>query len=1209
MPQGEGTDPGLLRSIGEIALNALQRPREETRMTLLPDDSPAPPRALRANEEYIRVKLMAAHLPYTRKFLTAYQPLVYAGVGLGEVADDTAEFAKVVSAGRNAEGLAGADRATLSEVTLLEASPYIGSFSLAFGLLSVRSSERARKVLERIAELSTTAAAPLIGEAAKAVGALARSVDLLTLDGSFVEVGLMTNKPSPLTGLYALYADRGREDEDIKFGFRNGRLINASTTRPLRRPYIVISVEGVDRRPDAAMIPRVKKAMDRVLDVIDGGGYTEDAVRELMKHYAGAVAMCPDLLSVDRDHLIEAANKVFARFRAARAQFDAGQKLESVSGAEGGTALQKPPRPKVEDVVADALSARFGGTATLVSTATRKDNLPVAARKLKKAVRDGDFAALGGHTQACLDAIRSDQPPLDPGLVRDVLFALRRVRRFSDMKQVAQALDAADVKRPVYMRLHAQALIELGEAAAAEAVLNQAEALARKGGDDTERAEVFGLLGRIQKDRFVALKDGKDRRARQDALDRAIDFYRRGERISNNPSDFYHAVNWMALAHAGRAAGLRVAQAGKIARIAKRILTYVDQRYPNTQAWDAANAAEASLARGDYASAEKWLDRYVGVAHGDGFALNSTLRQITTLWGIGLDHKLGAMVQPLQLAALGADNGATKLGSAQARDLLKKPPSKERMEALFAGEAGMAVQRAYRALGLARFVGKVLHGEDTPLGTGFLVRAMDLLPGGTDAEASKKELLKSVGLDDGWLFLTNAHVVSPLGEGSSIPPDEAVVDFQMVEGPRRFRVKRLIWTSPIPEHDCTVLQLDSYPSFADGAAPTFAAQLPQCVPEDADVEAKKARPRVLVLGHPAGRELEVTFDNNLMIAHNGPPPGQTYTGAPVKVHYRAPTEGGSSGSPVFDARTLQLLAIHHMGAVAPLNPAISAEGYQANEGLSLRAITYAFETNLRQKTGAVLPASAPSSTALPTGVQAEPAFESLRGYGEWEEGPALEGLLEASNRRLPDICSDFIVGFEISSGAYYRKFLQSPCWPGGESGLTIGVGYDLRHASADEFRRHWKVHLAADVIDRLVAYCLMAEVDQSKRKLAVDALNDVLVPLEAAMAVHRDVMMPKYILKTERCFENTADLNDISMGALVSLVFNRGSGLGPDDKRREMRTIAAHMKARTFDAIPAEIRAMKRIWEGKPKLQGLLVRRDKEAAFFEEGLKQATPTV
>jgi hypothetical protein len=71
-------------------------------MSMLPDDSPTPPRALRANEEYIRVRLMPAHLPYTCRFLTSCQPLVYAGVGLGEAADDTAEFAEVVSSGRSA---------------------------------------------------------------------------------------------------------------------------------------------------------------------------------------------------------------------------------------------------------------------------------------------------------------------------------------------------------------------------------------------------------------------------------------------------------------------------------------------------------------------------------------------------------------------------------------------------------------------------------------------------------------------------------------------------------------------------------------------------------------------------------------------------------------------------------------------------------------------------------------------------------------------------------------------------------------------------------------------------------------------------------------------------------------------------------------------------------------------------------------------------
>lgn len=1202
MSKGGGAGGEILRSIGEIALNALQSPRQETRMTLLQGEAMPPPRSLRANEEYVRVRLMAAHLPYTRKLLTTYEPLVYAGVALGETAQENAEFAKAVSSGHSTEGLRGADRATLSEVTLMEPSPYLGSLSLAVGLISVRSSERARKLMERVRELSEKAAAPLIGDAAKAVGALANTLELLTLDGSYVEVGLMTSKPSLTTGYYALYADRGRKDEDVKFDFREGRLVDAATGKNVSRPYIVLSIEGVDRRPDAAKIPRIRKAMERVLAVIDGGGYTEEAVRGVMREYADAVTFCPDLLPVDRDYLIDAATRRFADFRRTRQLFESTRGLESAAGQT------RPAIPTVEDVVADALEQRFGPHNSAVQTAARQNKLAGAVRRLQASVREGDFAALGDQVRECLDAIRSDAPPIDPGLIKEVLLCLRRVRRYDDMKAVVQACDRADLKRPLFMRLHAQALIELGDAAAAEPMLKQAEDLARRMKDDTERGEIFGLLGRIQKDRFVALAHGRDKRARQNALTQAINFYREGERISNIDSDFYHAVNWMALAHAGRAAGLRVGDAGKITRIARRILDYVDSRYPNTQPWDAANAAEASLALGHHAEAEKWLDRYVMVAHGDSFALNSTLRQVTTLWGIGPDHKHAAIVQALQLAALGTTNAATRVNPTAARQLMNRPLPPQRLEALFSGEAGMAVERAYKALGLSRFVGKVLYGQETALGTGFLVRASDLLPGGPDADAAKSAVLKKAGVEGKWLFLTNAHVISTTGEANAIPPEEALVEFQMADPARKYRVKRLLWSSPINEHDCTVLELSEYPAFADDAAPALAANLPRRAADGADTETKSARARVLVLGHPQGRKLEITFDNNLLIDHDGPDPGGAFSAKPVRVHYRAPTEGGSSGSPVFNAQTLELLAIHHMGNVPPLRPGISPEGYQANQGKSLRAIAYAFEAFLKGGGARSAPAAAPASAPQPAS-SSEASFESLHGYADFERGPALETMSQRSTRRLAPVCADFIASFEISSPAFYRKRLQAPCWPGGASGLTIGVGYDLRHASADEFQADWKDHIPAEVVDRLLPFCLLAEDDPEKRKAAVKSLSDIVIPIEAAMKVYNEVMIPIQTFRTERCFENTAELNDLCMGALVSLVFNRGPGLGAADSRREMRSIAAHMKARDFAKVPAEIRAMKRIWEGQEKLRGLCTRRDREAALFEDGLKQTAALV
>lgn len=141
------------------------------------------------------------------------------------------------------------------------------------------------------------------------------------------------------------------------------------------------------------------------------------------------------------------------------------------------------------------------------------------------------------------------------------------------------------------------------------------------------------------------------------------------------------------------------------------------------------------------------------------------------------------------------------------------------------------------------------------------------------------------------------------------------------------------------------------------------------------------------------------------------------------------------------------------------------------------------------------------------------------------------------------------------------------------------------------------------MIDRLLPYCEKVEPDLAKRKLAAAALKDIAISFEAATTVFTDVMLPMHTLKTEKCFPNTGDLHDISMGALVSLVFNRGPSLGSDDSRKEMRNIAAHMQAKAFDKVAGEIRDMKRIWQDKAGVGGLLDRRDNEAAAFEEGLR------
>ena len=69
-------------------------------------------------------------------------------------------------------------------------------------------------------------------------------------------------------------------------------------------------------------------------------------------------------------------------------------------------------------------------------------------------------------------------------------------------------------------------------------------------------------------------------------------------------------------------------------------------------------------------------------------------------------------------------------------------------------------------------------------------------------------------------------------------------------------------------------------------------------------------------------------------------------------------------------------------------------------------------------------------------------------------------------------------------------------------------------------------------------------------------------------------------------------------GAIISLVFNRGTSL-KGDSRKEMVNIKNLITKKDYKKIAKEFRNMKRIWVGK-SLDGLLERREAEAKLVEQ---------
>lgn len=246
----------------------------------------------------------------------------------------------------------------------------------------------------------------------------------------------------------------------------------------------------------------------------------------------------------------------------------------------------------------------------------------------------------------------------------------------------------------------------------------------------------------------------------------------------------------------------------------------------------------------------------------------------------------------------------------------------------------------------------------------------------------------------------------------------------------------------------------------------------------------------------------------------------------------------------------------------------------------------------------------------PAGAQADPLAGLL---AELEAEPSLVenswafrthdvsrgvGSGRRSDRPISARATDMIVQFEVISQRRYEALYSRPIWPKGQSGVTIGIGYDLRYANRGALTRDWGRLLDAGSLDRL------ASVLRLRGEAARDALprvREVVVPWAPADRQFRD-FLPYVVAQTETAFPNTGLLSGDSFGALVSLVYNRGAGVrAQDGSRAEMLAIQTLMANREFAAVPGQIRKMKRLWSVETA-RGLHIRRDAEALLFENGL-------
>ena len=495
-----------------------------------------------------------------------------------------------------------------------------------------------------------------------------------------------------------------------------------------------------------------------------------------------------------------------------------------------------------------------------------------------------------------------------------LLSLLRSKRHFRLMQQVADALIQVGQSTPQVRRQYAQALLDQRQLTAALAVLH--ELLDEPGLEATEEAEARGLIGRAFKQLYVACA-GASLQRRSEIMRRAVSAYEDARRMEAMDR-IWPSINVAALLARAERDGISLPGVQDRRSLAEQILQVMEAKYSERHAetWELATAMEACVALERPDDALTWAQRYVRSPFADAFEIGSSLRQLREVWQLDMDREPGILLLPLLQAELLKREGA-ELSAAEGdltTDQLDRLDRAGQLEKVFGFDRFVTFTWYKLGLERCRCVARLATETAEPTGTGFLLRGADL----------------HASFGDELLLLTNAHVLSDnLEDRAALRSDEAVITFECggddLAG--QYRVGQILWSSPPSALDATLVRPD--PPIAAADAYPVAKHLPVL----------DGRQRLYIIGHPRGAGLSISIHDNLLLDYDS-----------RLIHYRAPTEPGSSGSPVFNSQW-KLIGLHHAGDRQMRRLNEKPGTYEANEGIWIQAIVQAIANQYTSQSG------------------------------------------------------------------------------------------------------------------------------------------------------------------------------------------------------------------------------------------------------------------
>lgn len=669
------------------------------------------------------------------------------------------------------------------------------------------------------------------------------------------------------------------------------------------------------------------------------------------------------------------------------------------------------------------------------------------AMRLQRACNSFDDETAKHAAQELIAEIHQRTDPIDAAEAAAAMRLLRRRRLFKSLEQLGDALVLSGQHSPTVRCLYAQSQLDQGNLSSAMRVLEELRADYGPTGSEPDGevyAETEGLMGRARKQQYVDAGQPEIERHRRN-IAAAIEHYYSIFAADN--SKIWHGINAFALLT--RAAHDEVPIDGFDNEAPVRIGQQIEDSLRNLDAkqeltaWALATGVELycglALNTHDAKDCESYTQRaldYVskyGLSeNADAFELASTLRQLREVWVLDPESDPGRRLLPaLEVALLSRTGGSVTTAAPEFDARLQSGG----LEKVFGTDGFVSPEWVSLCQRRLRSVCRISRESGDPVGTGFLVSGGELSP----------------ALSGQNFVLTNSHVVSADRDGSLWPP-LPVVSFEAVGVTAS--ITEVIWQSPRSELDASLLAIE----FEGTDSPKPIDALGR-VPE----AGKFGGRRTFIIGHPLGNRVSISLhDNHLLDLDDR------------VLHYRTPTQPGSSGSPVFDEHW-NLIGLHRAGTQQMDRLNGQSGKYQANEGVRIdrirAAVNDAFDDEQIDLTAAT-----PAAMGTPHGRRRLRNICDL-GLGdldvldpdELQPGDIL--VFRANNNRLSKLITS-LDGYWSHSAIYVGGGDVAHSYTAGiglMSFETITSHYDEGYAVARPNRTEEQRNAAADYARRIAA--------------------------------------------------------------------------------------------------------------------------------------------